>query len=173
MGSLRSSAGEKDCLSSLLSSPLLSSVLAMFLWLSFLLCLIGHSPVTSHSVHSGQCPTLTPMAGFDWDQFSAGLWYVTEKFDTKSTCLTYEFKTDNLGFKSIEQVNQIPYTNKLGIDNHYIYTGKLYTPQESKPANMIVRHHRLLQLRSAGHGLLRVRPGVHLPGYKPPLHLRS
>jgi len=72
-------------------------------------------------------------------QFSSGVWYVTEKFDTKSTCLTYEFKTDNLGFKSIEQINQIPYTDKLGIDNHYIYTGKLYTPQESKPANMIVR----------------------------------
>jgi len=53
-------------------------------------------------------------------QFSSGLWYVTEKFDTKSTCLTYEFKTDNLGFKSIEQINQIPYTNKLGIDNHYM-----------------------------------------------------
>ena len=61
------------------------------------------------------------MAGFDWDQvslllrsswsaessifqFSAGVWYVTDKFDTKSTCLTYQFKTDNLGFKSIEQV---------------------------------------------------------------------
>ena len=29
---------------------------------------------------------------------------MTEKFDTKGTCLTYEFKTDNLGFKSIEQV---------------------------------------------------------------------
>jgi len=135
MGSPRSPAGENDCL----SSPLLSSVLTMFLLLSLVLCLTGQSPVSSHSVHSGQCPTLTPMAGFDWDQFSAGLWFVTDKFDTKSTCLTYEFKTDNLGFKSIEQINQIPYTNKLGIDNHYIYTGQLYTPQESKPANMIVR----------------------------------
>ena len=37
-------------------------------------------------------------------QFSFGVWYVTEKFGTKGTCLTYEFKTDNLGFKSIEQV---------------------------------------------------------------------
>ena len=40
-------------------------------------------------------------------QFSSGLWYVTQKFDTKSTCLTYEFKTDNLGFKSIEQVGEM------------------------------------------------------------------
>ena len=29
---------------------------------------------------------------------------MTEKFGTKSTCLTYEFKTDSLGFKSVEQV---------------------------------------------------------------------
>merc|ERR1712079_959468 len=109
----------------------------MIVILSLVLTLLGHSD--SHSMHSGQCPNFTPMSGFDWDKFSSGLWYVTQKFDTKSTRLTYEFKTDNLGFKSIEQINQIPYTNKLGIDNHYIYTGKLYTPQESKPANMIVR----------------------------------
>ena len=37
-------------------------------------------------------------------QFSSGVWYVTEKFGTRSRCLTYEFKTDTLGFKSIEQV---------------------------------------------------------------------
>jgi len=64
---------------------------------------------------------------------------VTEKFGTNSECLTYEFKTDGLGFKSIEQVNQIPYTDQLGIDNSYIYTGKLYTPQESLPSKMIVK----------------------------------
>merc|ERR1711988_354391 len=95
--------------------------------------------VSGHEVHTGKCPDLAPMSGFDWDKFSDGIWYVTEKFDTNSRCLTYEFKTNSLGYKSIEQINQIPYTNKLGIDNHYIYTGKLYTPQESKPANMIVR----------------------------------
>ena len=113
-----------DQLSPLLSS-LLSPHLNMFLWLSLLL-LICLSTVSSHSVHSGQCPSLTPMAGFDWDQvslllrsswsaessifqFSAGVWYVTDKFDTKSTCLTYQFKTDNLGFKSIEQVGRLVY----------------------------------------------------------------
>jgi len=94
---------------------------------------------SAHEVHTGQCPGFTPMAGFDWEKFSSGVWYVTEKFGTSGTCLTYEFKTDNLGFKSIEQINEIPYTNKLGIDNHYVYEGKLFTPQESKPANMIVR----------------------------------
>merc|ERR1712183_1127954 len=101
MGSPSSTGGE-NCRD---SSPLTSPPLSMFLSSSFLLCLTGLlSTVSSHSVHSGQCPALTPMAGFDWDQFSSGVWYVTDKFDTKSTCLTYQFKTDNLGFKSIEQV---------------------------------------------------------------------
>jgi hypothetical protein len=42
-------------------------------------------------------------------QFATGVWYVTNKFDTKSACLTYEFKTDELGFKSIEQVKNDNY----------------------------------------------------------------
>ena len=45
-------------------------------------------------------------------QFSSGIWYVTQKFATKSSCLTYEFKTDDLGFKSIEQVYITFYTNE-------------------------------------------------------------
>ena len=32
------------------------------------------------------------------------MWYVTQKFATRSTCLTYEFTTDELGFKEITQV---------------------------------------------------------------------
>ena len=59
---LSSTGGENHCCSSVLSE------LNMFLWFSFLLSVIGLSPVSSHSVHSGQCPELTPMAGFDWDQ---------------------------------------------------------------------------------------------------------
>merc|ERR1739838_593514 len=56
-----------------------------------------------------------------------------------SSCLTYEFKTDELGFKSIEQVRQLPYSERVGLDHEYIYSGKLYAPQESSPAKMIVR----------------------------------
>ena len=49
-------------------------------------------------------PSWDVFFNFLWLQFSAGVWYVTEKFGTKGTCLTYQFKTDNLGFKSVEQV---------------------------------------------------------------------
>merc|ERR1712236_19053 len=92
-----------------------------------------------HEYFPGQCPNFTPMSGFDWGKFSSGIWYVTQKFATKSSCLTYQFKSDDLGFKSIEQVRQLPYTERIGLDHEYIYTGKLYTPQESSPAKMLVR----------------------------------
>jgi len=105
----------------------------------FLLFSACVSLVNGHEYFPGQCPNFTPMSGFNWDKFSSGLWYVTQKFATRSSCLTYEFKTDELGFKSIEQVRQLPYTDKLPLEHEYIYTGKLYAPQESSPAKMIVR----------------------------------
>jgi len=94
---------------------------------------------SGHEYYAGQCPNFTPMSGFDWAQFSSGIWYVTHKFGTKSSCITYEFLTDDLGFKSIKQDRKLPGSKEIGIDNKYIYTGKLYAPQESSPAKMIVR----------------------------------
>merc|ERR1712234_57811 len=105
----------------------------------FLLVAVVTVSTRGHEYFPGQCPNFTPMSGFDWDKFSTGLWYVTQKFATKSSCLTYQFKTDDLGFKSIEQVRQLPYSERVGLDHEYIYTGKLYAPQESSPARMIVR----------------------------------
>jgi len=104
-----------------------------------LLPVIAPLIVTGHEYFPGQCPTFTPMAGFNWAQFATGTWYVTQKFATRSSCLTYEFKTDELGFKSVEQVRQLPYTDRVPLEHEYIYTGKLYAPQESSPARMIVR----------------------------------
>ena len=91
-----------------------------------LLAALLAAAATGHEYFPGQCPNFAPMAGFEWDkvswanmlenifqsieiflsscQFSSGIWYVTRKFSTKSSCLTYEFKTDDEGFKSVEQV---------------------------------------------------------------------
>merc|ERR1712168_1710705 len=107
--------------------------------LSIILSTLSSIPVSGHEDFPGQCPNFTPMSGFDWGKFSTGLWYVTHKFATKSSCLTYQFKTDELGFKSIEQVRQLPFTDREPLEHEYIYTGKLYAPQESSPAKMIVR----------------------------------
>merc|ERR1712168_320781 len=92
-----------------------------------------------HELYPGKCPSLNPMKQFNWDQFSSDVWYVVRKFDTKSTCLTYNFKTDNLGFKSVEQIRQLPLKDAVGIDHDYKYTGKLFVPQESVPSNMLVK----------------------------------
>jgi len=100
-------------------------------------CLVGAS--LAHDIYPGKCPDFTPMKGFDWEKFSANVWYVTQKFSTKSSCLTYEFKTDNLGFKSVEQIRQLPFKEAIGVDHEYKYTGKLFAPQESTPAKMVVR----------------------------------
>merc|ERR1712066_233063 len=105
----------------------------------FLVVIVCSVSTLGHEYFPGQCPNFTPMSGFDWGKFSTGVWYVTQKFATKSSCLTYQFKTDDLGFKSIEQVRQLPYSERVGLDHEYIYTGKLYSPQESTPAKMIVR----------------------------------
>merc|ERR1712098_291336 len=37
------------------------------------------------------------------------------------------------------QDRKLPFSDELGVDNKYIYKGKLYAPDESNPAKMIVR----------------------------------
>merc|ERR1711872_755008 len=95
--------------------------------------------VTGHQYYNGGGPNFTPMQGFDWNKFSSGLWYVTKKFDTNSTCLTYSFKEDSSGVKSIEQVRQLTNKNGVRFDHDYIYTGKLSVPDESNLASMMVK----------------------------------
>lgn len=109
----------------------------MLLSLATSLMLVSTS--LAHDAYPGSCPTFTPMQGFDWDQFSQGVWYVTQKFSTKSSCLTYQFQTDQNGFKSIKQVRELPLVDKTGLEHEYIYEGKLYAPQESIPAKMVVQ----------------------------------
>jgi len=104
-----------------------------------LLLALAAGPGSAHEIYPGKCPDFTPMQGFDWEKFSATPWYVTHKFSTRSSCLTYDFKVDALGFKSVEQVRQLPFKDAVGVDHEYKYTGKLYVPQESTPAKMVVR----------------------------------
>merc|ERR1712110_338225 len=106
---------------------------------SYLLVLMVAGLASAHEYFPEKCPEFEPMQGFDWDQFSNGVWYVTQKFATRSTCLTYEFTTDELGFKEITQLRQLPYSEKVGLDHEYKYTGKLYAANEALPAKMNVR----------------------------------
>ena len=118
-----------------------------------LLCII---PLTwSHSFFPTKCPAFPPQQDFDWNAFAENTWwdgiflnisnhfdvhvftkprshsdlfrFVTQKFDTSSSCLTYKFKTDNLGFKSIEQQRQLPLVGSVGLDHEYMWDAFKWT----------------------------------------------
>ena len=91
---------------------------------------------------------------------------------------------------TVLQVRRLPYTGAVGLDSHYVYTGKLYTPQEATPARMIVKFplsrfqfHLIAkcqnqfyrpdwcgELHGGGGQLQQPRPGLHLPGCGPHPH---
>merc|ERR1712083_808168 len=138
-----------------------------------LLVLMVAGLASSHEYFPEKCPEFEPMQGFDWDQFSNGVWYVTQKFATRSTCITYEFTTDELGFKEITQLRQLPYSEKVGLDHEYKYTGKLYAANEAVPAKMNVRF-PLNPIGAASFVVLdtdyQLRAHLHLPGDRPLHH---
>jgi hypothetical protein len=79
------------------------------------------------------------MSGFNWDKFRAGRWYATEKFDTSSKCLTYDFKEDEDGDFLVEQTSVLTGLRRVSVDNKVKYRGRLAAPYVSEPANMLVR----------------------------------
>merc|ERR1712066_226733 len=104
--------------------------LSMSLLLLLLLTVVLGS-VKAQKYYWGHCPNLTPMSGFEWSKFATGVWFVTRKFTTNSSCLTLEFKTDSDGFRSVEQVRQLP--DSLSLTKEYIYTGTMSFPQRAGP----------------------------------------
>ena len=71
-------------------------------------------------------------------QFKNGKWYATEKFDTSSQCLTYDFKEEN-GDKVVEQTSVLTGLRRVSVDNKVKYRGRLAAPYVSEPGNMVVR----------------------------------
>jgi len=105
--------------------------------LFFLLCVV--SLCSAHDEYYGQCPIFNPMKNFNMERFSDGIWYATEKFDTQSKCLTYEFKEDSDGEYVVEQTSVLTGLRRFSVDNKVKYRGRLAAPYVSEPANMIVR----------------------------------
>jgi len=100
----------------------------------FLVCVVGHE------YNMGKCPQYSPMQGFQWEKFANVTWYVTLKTSTKSSCLTYTFTTNEKGFKSVKQARKLPYTDSIGLNHEYIYTGQLFSPEKwSRPAKMVAK----------------------------------
>ena len=72
-------------------------------------------------------------------QFRAGRWYAAEKFDTKSSCLTYDFKEDEDGDYLVEQTSVLTAARRVSVDNKVKYRGRLAAPYVNEPANMEVK----------------------------------
>jgi len=94
--------------------------------------------VFAHDQYYGECPVFSPMTGFNWDKFKDGKWYATEKFDTSSQCLTYDFKEEN-GDRVVEQTSVLTGLRRVSVDNKVKYRGRLAAPYVSEPGNMVVR----------------------------------
>jgi len=101
--------------------------------------LVSLTMTQAHDWYSGECPVLEPMSEFSFDRFKDGRWYATEKFDTSSKCLTYEFKDDPDGEYLVEQTSVLTGLRRFSVDNKVKYRGKLVAPYTSEPANMIAR----------------------------------
>jgi len=107
---------------------------------SVFLFLCALSLCLAHDEYYGQCPIFNPMKNFNWDRFSDGIWYATEKFDTHSKCLTYQFKEESSPQCEyvVEQTSVLTGLRRFSVDNKVKYRGCLAAPYNEK-ANMIVQ----------------------------------
>jgi len=94
---------------------------------------------SAHDIYRGSCPVFTPKSDFNWGKFRAGRWYAAEKFDTKSSCLTYDFKEDEDGDYLVEQTSVLTAARRVSVDNKVKYRGRLAAPDVNEPANMEVK----------------------------------
>lgn len=100
------------------------------------LCLGGQS--LAHTYHSGVCPTVEPMSGFDVKQF-LGVWYAVQKTATASSCIIYNItRGEEPGEYKVEQTSQHFALGLTPLNHEYSYTGQLTIEHEDVPAKMKV-----------------------------------
>ena len=108
------------------------------------LCLIAMLVVTlgvvqSHTYHSGSCPSVEPMPGFNMKQF-LGIWYAIQKTSTASTCVIYNITVgDEPGEYRIEQTSQHFALGLTPLKHEYSYTGEISVPDPDVPGKMRVK----------------------------------
>lgn len=96
--------------------------------------------INGHTYHTGQCPQVEPMQGFNMAQF-LGVWYAIQKTSTASTCLIYNVtrNDDEPNEYNIEQTSQHFVLGLTPLKHEYSYTGKLTIQEPTIPAAMTVR----------------------------------
>lgn len=92
-----------------------------------------------HTYHSGECPSVEPMSGFDMRQF-LGIWYAIQKTSTASSCLIYNItRGTEPGEYQIEQTSQHFALGLTPLKHEYSYTGDITVPYSDVPAKMQVK----------------------------------
>ncbi|KAG4068863.1 hypothetical protein HA402_005011 [Bradysia odoriphaga] len=93
----------------------------------------------AHTYHSGECPLVEPMSGFDMSQF-LGIWYAVQKTSTASSCLIYNItRGSEPGEYLIEQTSQHFALGLTPLKHEYSYTGEITVPHRDVPAKMQVK----------------------------------
>lgn len=99
-----------------------------------LVCHYGNA----HTYHTGGCPAVEPMSGFDMKQF-LGIWYAVQKTSTASTCVVYNItRGEEPGEYFIEQTSQHFALGLTPLKHEYSYTGQINIPDNTVPAKMTV-----------------------------------
>jgi len=102
-----------------------------------IIALSNHSD--GHTYHSGECPNVEPMSGFEMKQF-LGIWYAIQKTATASSCLIYNItRGDEPGEFKIEQTSQHFALGLTPLKHEYSYTGQITVPDSDVPAKMRVK----------------------------------
>jgi len=104
----------------------------------FLILAVSHHS-NGHTYHSGECPSVEPMSGFEMRQF-LGIWYAIQKTSTASSCLIYNItRGDEPGEYRIEQTSQHFALGLTPLKHEYSYTGQITVPDNDVSAKMKVK----------------------------------
>ncbi|XP_076644506.1 apolipoprotein D isoform X2 [Halictus rubicundus] len=105
----------------------------------FLLAVGCLAVVGAHNYQLGDCPLVQPLQGFQMSRF-LGVWYVIQKTDTASKCITYNYtRGEEPGEYTISQHSNHPILGLTPLKHQYHYTGELSVPDPAVAARMQVR----------------------------------
>uniref|UniRef100_A0A0K8TRK0 Putative apolipoprotein d/lipocalin n=1 Tax=Tabanus bromius TaxID=304241 RepID=A0A0K8TRK0_TABBR len=111
----------------------------VFVSSAVLLILSTVANTNGHTYHTGSCPSVEPMSGFNMRDF-LGVWYAIQKTSTASTCIIYNITVgDEPGQYKVQQLSQHFVLGLTPLRHEYTYTGVITVPDDDVPARMRVR----------------------------------
>ncbi|XP_042208619.1 uncharacterized protein LOC121856916 isoform X2 [Homarus americanus] len=92
----------------------------------------------AHEAFFGSCPKVTPLPDFDMERFE-GLWYVTESFDEREKCRTWNITKGVVnGTWYLREAKGAGVLSNVGLSDSKLTTATLW-PDPNTPAKMVVQ----------------------------------